>query len=291
MLKHEFSWSHSRYRHFKRCRLFYYYHYYASWGGWDQYANERSRQIYLLKNLKTINSWIEGIFRKQLLESIQNGHNDYKQIQRKAFAVLKRDICELRNFSWKEDYKKINLFELYYGFLTLKEIELKSERQLAVIFANFADSSIFCAVSEIPYLNLKKFKRPVSFEYDGIKVWTSPDLIWEDKGEIKILNFFMKDPLLSGDWAFKTGVDAIFAEICWPGRKIEAASVFFHQKEFPFVYSSRNRKEIKAIIRESSNEMLELSKLDTEIKEESFKPTENNCYCESCVYKELCGED
>ena len=55
--KNEFSWSISRDRVFQTCPRQYYFNYYAYWGGWGQNAPERTKQIYLLKNLKNRHLW------------------------------------------------------------------------------------------------------------------------------------------------------------------------------------------------------------------------------------------
>jgi hypothetical protein len=55
--KNEFSWSISRDRLFQTCPRQYYFNYYAYWGGWDLNAPERTRQIYILKQLKNRYMW------------------------------------------------------------------------------------------------------------------------------------------------------------------------------------------------------------------------------------------
>ena len=50
--RNEFSWSKSRDEVFQACPRQYYFNYDAYWGGWEQNAPERTRQIYILKNLK-----------------------------------------------------------------------------------------------------------------------------------------------------------------------------------------------------------------------------------------------
>jgi len=50
--KNEFSWSISRDRVFQTCPRQYYFNYYGYWGGWETDAPERTRQIYVLKQLK-----------------------------------------------------------------------------------------------------------------------------------------------------------------------------------------------------------------------------------------------
>ena len=55
--KNEFSWSITRDRVFQSCPRQYYYNYYGYWGGWEMDAPERTRQTYILKNLKNRFMW------------------------------------------------------------------------------------------------------------------------------------------------------------------------------------------------------------------------------------------
>ena len=56
-IRNEFSWSKSRNEIFKTCPRQYYFNYYAYWGGWEKNAQGRTRQIYILKNLKNRFMW------------------------------------------------------------------------------------------------------------------------------------------------------------------------------------------------------------------------------------------
>jgi hypothetical protein len=55
--KNEFSWSISRNKVFQTCPRQYFFNYYGYWGGWEMDAPARTRQIYILKNLKNRYMW------------------------------------------------------------------------------------------------------------------------------------------------------------------------------------------------------------------------------------------
>jgi putative transposase len=61
-LKNEFSWSKTRDEVFKTCPRQYWFAYYGYWNGWLDKVQERTRQIYILKNLKNrqIVGWSMG---------------------------------------------------------------------------------------------------------------------------------------------------------------------------------------------------------------------------------------
>jgi hypothetical protein len=56
-LKNEFSWSKTRDEVFRTCPRQYWFAYYGYWNGWLENAPERTRQIYILKNLKNRHVW------------------------------------------------------------------------------------------------------------------------------------------------------------------------------------------------------------------------------------------
>ena len=55
--KNEFSWSISRDRVFQTCPRQYYFNYYGYWDGWETGAPAKTRQIYILKQLKNRYMW------------------------------------------------------------------------------------------------------------------------------------------------------------------------------------------------------------------------------------------
>ena len=56
-LKNEFSWSKSRDEVFRTRPRQYWFAYYGYWNGWLENAPERTRQIYILKNIKNRHIW------------------------------------------------------------------------------------------------------------------------------------------------------------------------------------------------------------------------------------------
>ena len=76
VIRNEFSWSKSRDEVFMTCPRQYYFNYYAYWGGWQQNAPERTKQIYILKNLKNRYMWAGNNVHqciKHTLKNLQRG--------------------------------------------------------------------------------------------------------------------------------------------------------------------------------------------------------------------------
>ena len=284
-MEREFSWSYTRYSLFRKCPLAYYFHYYGSWGGWDSYCDKRTAEIYFLKKLQTADEWIELLIRKAVTDAFSRGLFDSGEIVRGIFSLFNRHIALLR----KKSSEDLAIAELYYGIYSQNELETGCKEKLLQLTANYADNYFISKLfNDIEYQELKKLHRPSYFYSDGIKVWNSPDIIIEKRGKIIVYNIFSDSPLNDDSWALRTGINRLFAENTYPGRDIETVSLFLHQKKFPPIYASRNRKEIKTIIRDSSHTMLKVTDFDTDIKEELFAPTEEKETCASCRFRELC---
>ena len=288
MLRHEFSWSMTRHRIFERCHRAYYYQYYASWGGWERLAEKKTKLLYHLKKLQTIQSWTESVFRKTLTTGIADGEVKSKHLLRLAKSQIRREAFDIKNNESAEDSKITLLSEIYYENSTINELQEEAEKYIEVLVARFAESQAFEIISNIDPLAIKSIPQPASFLLNGIKIWTNPDLIWTNKGKIKILNIIFKDPMKSYHWAEKATLDKMFTEDLFPGnKKVETSSFFLHEDNFPEITISRNKKEVQSIIDKSCQEMLELTNLDTNIKEEVFKRTDGDA-CKHCNFKQVC---
>ncbi len=71
-LVNEFSWSRSRDSTFKDCRRRYYFQYYGSWGGWEATADPETREIYILKQLKSRQMWAGEVVHSCIERSLEN---------------------------------------------------------------------------------------------------------------------------------------------------------------------------------------------------------------------------
>jgi hypothetical protein len=95
-LKNEFSWSKTRDEVFKTCPRQYWFSYYGYWNGWLENAPERTRQIYVLKNLKNRQMWAGEKVHECIRRSLYN--------IRRGIKVLPVDEIEismaLPRFSW-----------------------------------------------------------------------------------------------------------------------------------------------------------------------------------------------
>ncbi len=90
--KNKFSWSISRDRIFQACPRQYYFNYYGYWGGWDLNAPERTRQIYILKQLQNRFMWSGAKVHDFIKHTLTN--------LRRGISVL--DVDQIVNIALKQ---------------------------------------------------------------------------------------------------------------------------------------------------------------------------------------------
>jgi hypothetical protein len=117
--KNKFSWSISRDRVFKTCPRQYYFNYYGYWGGWDLNAPERTRQIYILKQLKNRHMWSGSKvhdFIKQTLTNLRRGITvpNVDQIVDIALNQMRKELISSREKRYLTHPKTCALFEHEY---------------------------------------------------------------------------------------------------------------------------------------------------------------------------------
>jgi hypothetical protein len=72
VLKNTFQWSVSRHRTLRECSREYWFNHYGFWGGWEPDADARTREIYVLKQLKSRATWVGEVVHDCIKHSIEN---------------------------------------------------------------------------------------------------------------------------------------------------------------------------------------------------------------------------
>ena len=288
MLKREFSWSYTRHLIFERCHRAYYYHYYASWGGWDMYASEKSKFLYRLKNMNTIDSWSQAIFYNSLKKALTDHKLSQQYLHKTAIFQMHREAVSMKSPSFEKNPKNRLLKEISFGEDDIDSIREKAGKSISLLIEKFTESPAHKILQEIDPFSIKTIPEPSCFILNGIKIWSNPDFLWTEKGVLKILNLYFKDPMETELWEFKATLDMMLAEAIFPGnKKTEVSSFFLLDKRYPEITIFRNRKEVKSLIDKSCRDMLELTNLDTDIREELFEQADNDV-CQYCNFNKAC---
>lgn len=301
-LTNDFSWSVSRDQMFRSCQRAYYYQYYASWGGWEADADERTRHIYRLKNLKTLEMWAGSIVHETIAEVLRKyAHSQIKirtgELQARARSKLRTGWLEAVNREWLRRPKANNLQELYYGNGKTLPRERTDAAKEAVYksLQGFAESEILREILAVPAMSWKPVDKLETFSMNGTKIWCAIDFAFIDAaGRLAII-----------DW--KTGrneTDALreqlasyayFSRDKWQvtPENMRLVGVFLRADDpvREYTVNESDLFEAQNAILESAAAMR--SKLadvesNTPQPESAFPKTENDGTCRRCKFREIC---
>ena len=300
-LSNDLTWSVSRAQTFQSCQRAYYYHYYGSWGGWDSTAPERTRQLYILKNVKSIAMWAGSIVHeliKKALEQYSMSHilPSVVELQEQARLLLRQGWSDSVNKEWQAYPKKTNLHELYYGngkSLPKEDTDRIKTRVYDCLEA-FVNSATLKEVLAVPFVQWKPIDILDSFLVEQNKVWCAIDFAYTDNhGSLHIV-----------DW--KTGGEnpatlrqqlacyALFALDKWKHTVEQLAlhGVFLNDGGRKSNYSV----DAALLISVKDQILLSIQAMRQKLKdpennladEDDFPLTENCNTCEFCSFRQAC---
>jgi CRISPR/Cas system-associated exonuclease Cas4 (RecB family) len=193
--KNEFSWSISRDRVFQTCPRQYYFNYYGSWGGWETDGPERTRQIYILKNLKNRFMWSGSKVHdciKHTLTNLQRGISvlDVDQIADITLNLMREEFKSSRERRYHTHPKTCALFEHEYEVSIENAEWKKTAENMERCLRNFYSSETFGMLKELSqqmWLEVEDFS---SFNLSDTKIWAVLDCSFRtEDGGITIIDW------------------------------------------------------------------------------------------------------
>jgi hypothetical protein len=297
--KNEFSWSISRDRIFQSCPRQYYYNYYGYWGGWDTAAPERTRQIYVLKQLQNRYMWAGAKIHGCIERTLTN--------LRRGIAVLDVDqIVEITLNQMREEYrssrekrylthpKTCALFEHEYE-LPISGVDWKNTADnMEKCLRNFYASETFNMLKRLPqqmWLEVEDFS---SFNLDSTKIWAVLDCSFRtDDGGVTIIDW-KTGRRTSEDVSMQLSCYAMYAMEKWgvdPEKvKLVEYNLLVNQGA-EFNISGAEIKNTKTYIAGSIADMQSmLVDVDDNVpkEEEAFQKVEDDRIRSSCNFKKVC---
>lgn len=306
----EFSWSLARHGLFNRCRRAYYYRYYGAAGGWDIYADERKRFMYLFKHMKKADAWLEELTKHVISSVFQKNRSAAgkeileKHIYSEFSRLFFQGWHQLQAREWQGDPVKLNLFETYYSdddssfFSSIEQVKTRMGNDVKA----FVASPIFEELASLDFLSWKLHAKPVSFHANGIKVWAAPDLVWADKGHICLLDVRLNAKAKEKKKKDLFSPAAIGTLMAKHKLRTEPAKVDFrtvYVESLPekgsvesFDSSSVDLKKLEESIAVSADEMRSLLGKHGEADEAAFPMVSDSPAkdCSACEYKLLCTD-
>jgi len=193
--KNEFSWSISRDRVFQTCPRQYYFNYYGYWGGWETDAPARTRQIYILKNLKNRHMWagekVHDCIR-HTLTNLQRGISvlDVDQIVDITLNQMREEFRSSREKRYLTRPQTCALFEHEYEMPVSNDEWKRIADSMELCLRNFYNSGTFAMLKELPqqmWLEVEDFS---SFHLNNTKIWAVLDCSFRaEDGSITIIDW------------------------------------------------------------------------------------------------------
>ena len=263
-LANEFSWSHSRHETFQACLKRYYFAYYASWGGWEESAPARTRELYRLKRLSTRQQWA-GHHAHQAIEFLlKNARRDPSgeiaaSAEPRQIDLMRREFRDSRAGAYRADPVHVpGLFEHEYQLDVSAEEWKATVDRVARAIRQFLASELWREIQGLPDDAFLAVERRAHFLLDGLKIFAVPDLVVRRGGQVVIYDWKTGGSALA-EHRTQLGVYALLALDRWTAAPGEIEAIAYHpvldQRE-TFAFSAGDLETLREFIRDSADEML-----------------------------------
>src|SRR5512139_879956 len=193
-LKNEFSWSKTRDEVFKTCPRQYWFAYYGYWNGWLENAPERTRQIYVLKNLRNRHMWAGEKVHECIQRSLDNIRRGIKvlsvdEIVSITLDQMRAEFRSSRSKNYLKNPKTCALFEHEYGMEVTDEQWKETANNVETCLRNFYASDIYDGLKSHPrdqWLEVEEFS---SFHLDNTRVNLAIDCAIKEGGDVYLYDW------------------------------------------------------------------------------------------------------
>jgi len=297
-LKNELSWSKTRDEIFKTCPRQYWFAYYGFWNGWLKDAPERTRQIYVLKNLKNRHTWAGEKIHHCIQRSINNIRRGIKvlPVEEIISITLNRMRAEFRSSRAKNYWKKPKtcaLFEHEYGVEVTDQQWKEMAQNVETCLKNFYASDINASLKshgKEGWLEVEAFS---SFHLENSKVNVAIDCAIKEGNSIIIYDW-KTGKALSEDLSIQLGCYAFYAMEKWnlppESLKVIEYNLFFN-KANSFSVTMGEVEGIKGYIKGSVKDMHSLLKHpenNIPLPEDQFSKVEDERVSLRCNFRNVC---
>jgi hypothetical protein len=297
-IKNEFSWSKTRDEVFRTCPRQYWFAYYGYWKGWLEDAPVRTREIYVLKNLKTRQIWAGEKVHECIERSLSNLRRGIKvlSVDEIVSITLKQMRAEFRSSRSKHylNYPKTcALFEHEYE-LEVTDAQWKEMAQnVETCLRNFYASDIYEGLKahrKEGWLEVEEFS---SFLLDGTRIMLAIDCAIREDDYVVIYDW-KTGKSLHDDLSIQLSCYALYAIQKWqipPERlRVIEFNLLFNKASW-FSVSPRDVDDIQGYIRGSIKDMQSLL-VDVEqnipLEEDRFSKVADEKISLRCNFRRVC---
>ena len=296
--KNEFSWSKTRDEVFKTCPRQYWFACYGYWDGWFENAPERTRQIYVLKNLKNRHRWAGEKVHECIQRSLNNVRRGIKvlSIDEIVSITLDQMRAEFRSSKsknyWKNP-KSCALFEHEYEVELTDDQWKKVANNVENCLRNFYASDIYDGLKSHPrdvWLEVEEFS---SFHLDNTRINLAIDCAIKEGDDVYLYDW-KTGKSLSEDLSIQLACYALYAMEKWQAKP-ESVKVIEHNLSFDksnwFTVTDEEVDAIKGYIGGSVKDMHSLLadvEKNVPLGEDCFSKVEDERVSLRCNFRKVC---
>ncbi len=295
-LENTFSWSFSRSRTFTDCPRKYWFHYYGSWGGWEDDATPEARELYHLKKITGLHLIAGDVVHRAIEKALEGWKHGIEPDTERIVAWCKNEMNRCLKESLSSDWRQApnsitRLFEHHYGPQPTRDFLVKIARKVGDSMRNFFVSTAWGLIRESDPERWLPMETLDTFDFEGTEVFAVPDFACH-----------YGDDVLIFDW--KTGrrakgnkdqvvLYALFAAAKWgiDPERVKAAPVYLIDggKYDPQRVTAEDRERVAETIRTSIAAMRErLADPDANTAhKENYEATPGHL-CRWCNFRGVC---
>ena len=302
-LKNTFTWSYSRHGVFDECKRKYWLNHYGMWGGWArQGVPERTREIYIQKNLATIPMWIGTVVHDAaeacLKSLVRRRLPQRERVLEQALSRARRDIQESREGAWRWDPKRKGAFQLhYYDLAEEPDHFAEALDTIRAQIENLLESRIYRQMARYPE-RILEVEELLSIDVGGVSVWVKLDGLMRGKdGGVVVVDWKTGKSHSSASVDRQLGVYGLYALQRWvqEPEQIKAMHVNLREDEFRvFTMDQTQLDQTAAFIAESAGGMRALLQPYGEnvaLEEDFPMREEGDPRCARCRFRRTCNRE
>ena len=297
--KNEFSWSISRDRVFQTCPRQYYFNYYGYWGGWEIHAPQRTRQIYVLKNLKNRFMWAgEKVHNciHHTLTNLRRGISvlDVDQIVSITINQMREEFRSSREKRYHTHPKTCALFEHEYETSVSNDDWKRVADDAERCLRNFYSSETFGMLKGLPrrmWLEVEDFS---SFNLKNTKIWAVLDCSFRtEDGGITIIDW-KTDRSINEDVSMQSSCYAMYAMEKWGVDPEDVKLIEYNLPANQGVEFTVGKSEIENTKAYIAGSIADMQSLLVDVgenvpkEEEAFQKIEDKRIRASCNFRKVC---
>jgi hypothetical protein len=299
VLKNTFQWSVSRERTFRECPRQYWFNHYGFWGGWEYDIDARTRDVYVLKQLKSRSTWVGEVVHDCIKHSVENLSRGIRvlpvdEILKITRSRMRNDFRLSRDGFYRDNPKSAcGLFEHEYRVPVSDEEWRECADHVDRCLVTFYASDVWaqlCRTKPGDFLEIERFS---NFSLDGATVTVKLDCATRETDHVIV-------------WDWKTGkregADAKLQLACYAFYIHQAYGIPIHRVRMRrFELSSGNvreqwmdEKQLTDTLEHVRGSIADMQSLLDDVdrnlaQEDRFRKEERREVCLRCNFLRVCA--